>query len=648
VKRTLNQKMLREGSVWDLLREAELEDSAWYVKNKATGQTFGPYPGKTAMQAKQHLLSTQPSLSKIHPADLSAWPFGEEEPQGGYAQQQASSPEAQSGVPGGRRFPRARAQPMAVGSDPTAEPGTRTAGYRQPSPSRPAPSFTAGQQLPGEKSRGSRFTKNEPFSFDDETTLAEPPKPKADTGAQTVQTRVRRPGASMAARMGDTDVDVPDLPSVAKHRTRDKGMRDEGMGVAAMGANAPMGRDSEREAFKEAVRQMVREIVRKKEGGGGYRLYPPNKGKKKKNQKPVGEFPTRFSAKKAELARFPPKDPEQLKKMRARIDRLSKDPKRRADAERRDLTGTKHVKKSGAPARERKKRKEEFVRLMARDLHERLFEGPGMPIMQQIPIGAKKAAEMWGLSPFDTKKFIDLCVNANMNSPHYFKQTGMNVDYTDPSVYDVAKFADAWGIRPPKRPFGEGQSLRERLFHEDEIPGSPWDEQMTSLHPDAISSDRKLHALHRGMEKASIGALGDAHRGLAKALRGIVKVQPGDVSFDGERKKQFMPVMLDCDGFEIGPVHLYVDGGHVRIELSNDARQAIAQLEPDTARDLRGGLMSFEEDHLPRIDGAHKAWRDRDAYLDKLHGRLSKHAAGMSGVEHHIMKGLLGKKGKSK
>jgi hypothetical protein len=171
---------------------------------------------------------------------------------------------------------------------------------------------------------------------------------------------------------------------------------------------------------------------------------------------------------------------------------------------------------------------------------------------------------------------------------------------------------------------------------------------MSSLHPDAISSDRKLHSLHRGMEKASIGALGDAHKGLARALRGIVKVHPGDIAFDDERKQNCMPVMLDCDGYEIGPVHLYIDGGHVKVELSKDARQAIAQLEPDTARDLRGGLMSFEEDHLPKIDGAQRAWRDRDSYLDRLHGKLSRHAAGLSGVEHHILKGLLTKGGKRK
>jgi len=381
---------------------------------------------------------------------------------------------------------------------------------------------TAHRPWPTDKGRGSRFEPNAPYDFDADV-ISTPSKPVGADASTRQLKRVRR----------------------------------EASGAGAMGANAPMGRDEQQyEAFKLAVRQMVREVVRKKAGGGGYALYAPNKGKKK-SPKPVGEFPTRVAAKNAELARFPPKDPEQLKKMRSRLEKLKKDPKKRSAAERQDISGRKRTKRSGAPARDRKKRKESLVRLMAQDLH-------------------------------------------------------------------------------------------ERLFHEDEIPGSPWDERISSLHPDAISSDRKLHALHRGIEKASIGALGDAHKGLSKVLRGLVKIHPGDISIDSDRKKTFMPVMLDCDGFEVGPVHLYIDGGHVKIEVSREAREAIAQLEPDAARDLRGGLMSFEEDHLPRIDAAQKAWQARDTYLDKLHGRLEKHASGLSGVEHHLLKGLLAKGGKRK
>lgn len=325
-----------------------------------------------------------------------------------------------------------------------------------------------------------------------------------------------------------------------------------------MRAPANEGLDEETTArLKEAIRSMVREVVRKKAGGGGYVLYGPNKGKKK-NPKPAGEFPTRLAAKRAELARFPPKDPEQLKKARKRLDKLLKDPKKRAAAEKDDLSGRKKPKKAGVAAGARKKAaRESFVRAMAKDLH-------------------------------------------------------------------------------------------ERLFHEDEVPGSPWDERISSIHPDAIASDKRFSMLNKGLEKASYASLGDASKALMKVLKGMARVNAGDIAHDAARGKTFVPVMLDCDGTEIGPVHLYVDGGHVKVEISQDARSMIQELEPDFAQNLRGGLMSFQEDHLPKIDHARRAWSDRDAYLDKLHGKLEKHAGGLSGIEAHLLKQLLSKGGKKK
>jgi hypothetical protein len=300
------------------------------------------------------------------------------------------------------------------------------------------------------------------------------------------------------------------------------------------------------------VNNRIQEIVRKKEGGGGYNLFPPNKGKKKKNQKAVGEFPTRLAAKRAELARFPPKDPEQLKRTRTRLDKLSKDPKKRIDKEKEDLTA-KPGKRSGKAAGSRKARKEAIISRMVGD-------------------------------------------------------------------------------------------LTERLFKEDEVPGSPWDERIASLHPDAMSSDKKLHRYLKGIEMASHGALGDGHKTLAKVLRGMAKVNPGDVMRDPDRGKMYMPITLDIDGDEIGPVHLYVDGGNVCIEISPEARETIGGLDPMIAKNLRGGLMSFQEDHLPKLDKAKKAWTDRDSYLDKLHQRLEKSVGGMSGVELHLARQMMNKR----
>lgn len=85
-------------------------------------------------------------------------------------------------------------------------------------------------------------------------------------------------------------------------------------------------------AIREVVRSKVKEVVRKKPGGGGYALYSPNP-KKKGKPKAVGSFPTKLGAKRAELARFPPKDAGKLARARASVDKLAKDPKKRQHAE---------------------------------------------------------------------------------------------------------------------------------------------------------------------------------------------------------------------------------------------------------------------------------------------------------------------------
>jgi hypothetical protein len=121
----------------------------------------------------------------------------------------------------------------------------------------------------------------------------------------------------------------------------------------------------------------------------------------------------------------------------------------------------------------------------------------------------------------------------------------------------------------------------------------------------------------------------------------MAKVRPGDVSKDVDHGKTFMPVMLDVDGAEVGPLHLYIDGGHVKIELSADARQQISELEPDTARKLRGSLSTYEADHLPKISDARKAWMGRDRHMDDMHVKLQRHISGMSDVERHLAKQLL-------
>lgn len=83
---------------------------------------------------------------------------------------------------------------------------------------------------------------------------------------------------------------------------------------------------------RKLIEKKVREVVRKKSGGGGFVLYKPNPGKKGA-AKAAQTFPTKIQAKRAELQRYPPKDPGKLARLRREIQRLSKDPKKAKDKE---------------------------------------------------------------------------------------------------------------------------------------------------------------------------------------------------------------------------------------------------------------------------------------------------------------------------
>jgi hypothetical protein len=112
------------------------------------------------------------------------------------------------------------------------------------------------------------------------------------------------------------------------------------------------------EVVRQTVRNKIAEVVRKKKGGGGYVLYSPNKGKKKQSH-PVGQFPTKLAAKRAELARFPPKDAGKLRRLRKEVDKLMKDPKKRAEVERDALKASGTVTTSSITDKPKAKSKKE-------------------------------------------------------------------------------------------------------------------------------------------------------------------------------------------------------------------------------------------------------------------------------------------------
>lgn len=187
------------------------------------------------------------------------------------------------------------------------------------------------------------------------------------------------------------------------------------------------------------------------------------------------------------------------------------------------------------------------------------------------------------------------------------------------------------------------RDLREALFREEDLVGSPWDERLSALSPTAIASDKKLASLTQAIQKASVTALMDAQKELAKALRKHAKCTCGEIGTEAGGKS-YIPVHIHHKGEEYGPIYLYVDGGRVRLEYSDEMQEALDGIDDTFGDRIRGMIMKFQERQLPRIDGVAKAIKARDEYLDKLDGKLDGQLSGLSGVELQLIKNLINQK----
>lgn len=119
-------------------------------------------------------------------------------------------------------------------------------------------------------------------------------------------------------------------------------------------------------AIRDKIKKKVKEVVRK-QPDGKYALYAPNPGKEKGSSN-VGAFPTKLAARRAELNRFPPKDPSKLARLKKDVEKLRKKPEL-ATVEKPGWMGDKKPKKAPKP----KKTKKESLDRIAKTLAESLF-----------------------------------------------------------------------------------------------------------------------------------------------------------------------------------------------------------------------------------------------------------------------------------
>ncbi len=187
------------------------------------------------------------------------------------------------------------------------------------------------------------------------------------------------------------------------------------------------------------------------------------------------------------------------------------------------------------------------------------------------------------------------------------------------------------------------QALQEALFREDH-PGSRWDDWVDRFSKKAVMDDKKFQQLSRDVAKKSDKVVRDAAKRTVSAIQSVgFDGNMSDVKHDDNRTYVTVTASDEESGVTVGPILVHVQSGHVRVELTDDARVALGKVEPAKAKSLRGELMTAQET-LESDDTIIGAVKKRDAYLDGLEKNLDTTVADMSPLQVSILKRLLTQK----
>lgn len=434
------------------------------------------------------------------------------------------------------------------------------------------------------------------------------------------------------------------------------------MGVAGIaGMQLPLSDEQRMAAIRELIRNKVREVVRKKAGGGGYVLYAPNKGKKGR-ARGVGTFPTKLGAKRAELARFPPKDPGKLKRLRREVDRLVKNPKKAAEREKNAM------KQKGTDKGAVKAPKKETV----------LREGPFTPGGTVPTTGTTPTAAPAGLAK-DPKSFMTglqgipkdqqnkrvSYVQNHLKDPNFvgMVKKQQNGDQVLKQLYGLANQSAKMVPGQTKTTLGTQESvdrrhqfmerkvlstivtksLTEALFREEKAD-SEWDDYIGKLSKQALAGDNKFQNLQKNISRKTEGILADALSTIKKAVGKNVKIKDFGVKHDAQNGKTYLAFSASFEDVTAEPIYIHIEGGVPKIELSQNAKVTLTKADPDKAKLFRAELVTVQERVLDEMDDLSRAIEARDKYLRKLETEVDGYIASLSSLQVSLLKNLLVKK----
>lgn len=442
--------------------------------------------------------------------------------------------------------------------------------------------------------------------------------------------------------------------------------------VAGMQA-APLTDEQRRIAIRELIRNRVREVVRKKAGGGGYQLYAPNKGKKGK-ARPVGSFPTKLGAKRAELSRFPPKDAGKLKRLRREVDRLIKNPKKAAEREKNAMKLKGTAKTPSLSTKSESKLRESPFQPTGTTSTTSTVTSTGTTPSTTPKINPDPRAFMTGLKAIPTTDKIKRTdyIQKHLASPEFIGSVKKQKD-GDKIVKQLYAMADGTygaSMVAGKSKASDGtttaltgeslarrsdfmerrilstivkKSLSEALFREEKAE-SEWDDYISKLSKQALAGDNKFQNLQKNIVRKSEGILEDALYTIKKALGKGVKVNSFGVKQNGQNGKTYLAFSVDFEDLTVEPIYIYIENGVPKIEISSPAKVALTKAEPSDAKAFRAELLTVQERVLDEMDSLSKAIDSRDKYLKKLEAEVDGYVAGLTTLQISLLKNLLVKK----
>ncbi len=375
--------------------------------------------------------------------------------------------------------------------------------------------------------------------------------------------------------------EIPDRNPKASRRDHMVGLpQDESSGGGdIVGMQAPL---SPEDALRAVVRKKVKEIVRKKKGGGGYILYSPNMGKKKP-PKAVGEYPTRGQAKKAEMLRFPPKDPRKRKALKRSVDRLRN---KRESVERLD------------------------------ELRDRLAEA-AEDAMEREPEDDTAAVSPPPSEP-DHKSPEDASAEMGDDGEDG-AQTGVPADDTSDEPEGP--------VEPSARPATTPQEE------------SRWEDLLGKLSDVAVKKDPRLRKLVKRVADATERSLEKSVKTLGRMVSGVTAGKTGK---DRVGRTYITAKIEPKSGTTVGPIFIYVKGETLHVVSDGKVKSAIMKLEPDEAKEVREALRDLPD----RFDAKdlERAVAARDSYLEDMEMDLDGYLSELDAMELSMLKRLVADK----